>query len=116
VNSFKWLCAVFTLSTLCLPACGSDNSNKNNMNADAQAYLTSCENLCVKKDTAKCTGGITMSLADCKSLCQMATQMNGDCATKFKLYGQCTDSATDPCAAESNCSTQMETADTACGY
>jgi len=116
VNSFKWLCAMFTLTTLCVPACGSDDSNKNNTNADAQAYLTSCQNLCVKMDTAKCTSAITISLADCKTLCQAASGMTGDCAAKYKAYGQCTDNATDPCTAESSCSTQMEAASTACGY
>jgi hypothetical protein len=116
VNSIKWLCAILSLSALCLPACGSDDKKDNGTNADAQAYLTSCESLCTKKDTAQCTGGITLTLADCKDLCQLATAMTGDCAAKYKAYGLCTDNASDPCTAETACSTQMDAANTACGW
>ena len=116
MNSIKWLCAVLSLSALCLPACGSDDGNKNSTNADAQAYLTSCNNLCVKQDTAKCdTGGFTITVDDCKTLCQgMVQGMTGDCAAKYKAYGQCTDGASDPCTADTTCSTQMQAASAAC--
>ena len=115
MSSFKWLCAVLSLSALSLPACGGDDKNNNGTNADAQAYLTSCQNLCVKQDTAKCSGGITMSLADCKSLCEAIVQgMTGDCAAKYKTYGLCTDSAADACAADTTCATQLEAANSAC--
>lgn len=112
MNSFKWLCAALALSALSLPACGGDDK-KNSPNPDAQAYLTSCQNLCVKQDTAKCTSVVTMTLADCKSLCDALSQaIPGTCAAKYKAYGQCTDNASDACTAETACSTQMEAANT----
>jgi hypothetical protein len=114
VNSIKWLCAVLSLSALCLPACGSDDGNKNSTNADAQAYLTSCNNLCVKQDTAKCDTSGVFTLDDCKTFCQFANGMTGDCAAKYKAFGQCTDNASDPCTAETACSTQSEAANAAC--
>ena len=113
MNSLKWLCAVLSLSALSLPACGGDDKSSSSMNADAQAYLTSCQNLCVSQDTAKCTGAIVMSVADCKSLCQaFAESIPAACAAKYKAYGQCTDNGSDPCTADTACSTQLEAANT----
>jgi hypothetical protein len=117
VISIKQLCALgVSFSVLMVVGC-SDDSSDNGGNADAKAYITSCEKLCVAQDTAKCdTGGLTITVADCKTLCQLAAGFTGDCAAKYKLYGQCTDNLTDPCTADSACATQMDTASTACGF
>lgn len=113
MNSLKWFCAILSLSALSLPACGGDDKKDSGLSADAQAYLTSCQNLCVKQDTAKCTGAITMTLADCKDLCQvMAQALPANCAAKYKAYGLCTDNASDACTADTACSSQLEAANT----
>ena len=106
-----------SLSALMAVGCGDDSSSDSGGNADAKAYIASCEKLCVAQDTAKCdTGGMTITVADCKSLCQIAGGFTGDCATKYKLYGECTDKQTDVCAADTACATEMETASKACGF
>lgn len=96
--------------------CSDDSSDDtDNGGSDAQAYVASCQNLCVKQDAAKCdTGGFTITVDDCKTLCQIAAGFTGDCAAKYKAYGECTDAQTDVCAADTNCTTQMQAASTAC--
>jgi hypothetical protein len=109
VNSLKRLCAILTLSALFLPACGGDDKSNNGLSAEAQAYLTSCQNLCVKEAATSCTDIIVMPVADCKSLCDaMAQAMPANCGAKYKDYGQCTDNLSDICTINTACSTQME--------
>lgn len=117
--SIRQLCALtLSLSALLAIGCGDDNSDDNGGgNADAKAYIASCERLCVAQDAAKCdTGGLEMTVDDCKSLCQIGAGFTGDCAAKYKLYGDCTDKLTDVCTADTACSTEMETASTTCGF
>jgi hypothetical protein len=118
MNSFRRFCVLgISLTALSLVGCG-DDSNNNSSNADAQAYLASCQKLCDAQAAKACdTGGLTVTAADCKNLCQLATTMTGDCAAKYKAYGQCTDTAPDVCTADTTtCATQLSAANTACGY
>lgn len=116
MKSTRLICVLLALSPFTLIACGDDSSNDSGGNADAKAYLASCEKLCVAQDAKKCdTGGLTMTVEECKDWCQIATAMTGDCAAKYKAYGECTDKLEDVCTADTACSSQMEAASSACG-
>ncbi|HEY5956062.1 MAG TPA: hypothetical protein VIV60_05890 [Polyangiaceae bacterium] len=112
MKSIRLLCVLLALSPFTLIGCGDDSDNGN---ADAKAYVASCEKLCAAQDAKKCdTGAFAVTVDDCKGFCQFVAGATGDCAAKYKAYGECTDKAEDACTAETTCSSQQEAATNAC--
>ena len=92
-------------ASVMLPACGSDD------NGGSAAKLASCKQVCDK--SANCQSPIQISVADCKTFCDVFAQGSAACQDALKAQSDCELAAADICNV-TGCDAQEMAVNTTC--